>query len=69
MQVAMALADEATLLSLSEGVAASGVLALGPRTKPIDFGALRRIIEQGQDLSEVLQRQAQNAIRRAERAA
>src|SRR5262249_44684898 len=66
MQIAVALADEATATTLLESVAAAGVLALGPVPEALHLIALGIGYEQRRDLIEVSPREVQNTFGRAE---
>ncbi len=66
MQVAVALADEAFLAPPQECALARGMLAVGPDAELFELVAFRRRRHVRSELREILPRDAQNLLRRAE---
>ena len=66
MQIAVALADESFLAPAQERAAARGVLAFGPGAELFELVAFRRRRQVRPELREILLRDAQNLLRRAE---
>ena len=62
MQITAAFTDETAPSTLQEGRRAGQVLRLRPRPERLEIGSIARVIGQGEDLIQVLQRRLQHLV-------